>query len=53
MSFGGQAPRGPAKGLKRSPDSLSVTRRRCGNKGRMKRKREEGKEKGAGSRGLI
>jgi len=45
MSFGGQAPPGPAKELKRSPDSLAVAGRRCGNKGRRKRRREGGKGK--------
>jgi len=50
MSFGGRASPGPANELKHSADSLAVAGRRCGNKGRRKRRREEGKEKkGKGS----
>jgi len=46
MSLGGQAPPGPAEELKRTPlpDSFAVAGR-CGNKGRRKRRREEGKGK--------
>ena len=46
MSFGGQAPPGPAKELKKhSPDSLAVAGRKYGNKGKRKKRREESKKK--------
>jgi len=45
MLFGGRAPPGPAKQLKRS---LTVAGRRYGNIGRRKRRRKEGKKKKGG-----
>jgi len=47
MSFGGQAPTGPAKELKRSPGSFAVAGKRCENERRRKMRRDEGNEKKA------
>jgi len=47
MPFGGLAGlrSDPLRNLNAPPDSLAVAWRRCGNRGRRKRRREEGKGK--------